>query len=161
MFARINLARTLAALTLFAASAAPFAATRSETDYADSVGAVWVKAVKANDLEGVMKLYANDAVAWFPDETEHRGAAAIRESYKALFDSFTVEDAALTQSHHVGDAKHRTNWGTFLLKLKQKSDGKSMPMSGRYTDLQERRDGHWLYVVDHASAEPPPNPATK
>lgn len=161
MFARINLARTLAALTLCAASAAPLAATRSDTDYTDSVGAAWVRAVKAGDLEGVMKLYANDAVAWFPDETEHRGTAAIRESYKVLFDTFIVEDAALTQSHHVGDAKHRTNWGTFLLKLKQKSDGKSMPMSGRYTDLQERRDGRWLYIVDHASADPPPKPATK
>jgi hypothetical protein len=29
-------------------------------------------------------------------------------------------------------------------------------MAGRYTDVQEKRNGHWVYVVDHASAEPAP-----
>jgi hypothetical protein len=32
-------------------------------------------------------------------------------------------------------------------------------MAGRYTDVQEKRNGRWVYVVDHASAEPEPAPA--
>jgi uncharacterized protein (TIGR02246 family) len=150
-----NLARMLATL-IFAAAAMPLAAADSTADFPDSVGAAWVKAVKANDLDAVVKLYATDAVAWFPDEVQHSGAAAIRESYKVLFEKFTVVDAALSNSHHFGDASHRTNWGNFSLTLKQKSDGKNVPMAGRYTDVQEKRDGHWVYVVDHASAEPVP-----
>jgi len=150
-----NLARMLA-LLIFAAAAMPVAAADSTADFPDSVGAAWVKAVKANDLEGVVKLYATDAVAWFPDETQHNGGAAIRESYKALFEAFIVVDAALSNSHHIGDAVHRTNWGNFSLTLKQKSDGKTVPMAGRYTDVQEKRNGRWVYVVDHASAEPAP-----
>ena len=126
-------------------------------DFPDSVGAAWVKAVKANDLEAVMKLYADDAVAWFPNEAQHSGSAAIRESYKGLFDTFTVVDASLTNSRHVGDATHRANWGNFTLTLKQKSDGATVPMTGRYTDVQEKRNGHWVYVADHASADPAPN----
>jgi len=152
---RRNLARMLEAL-IFAAAAMPLAAADSTTDFPDSVGAAWVKAVKANDLDAVVRLYATDAVAWFPDEVQHSGAAAIRASYKALFETFTVVDAALSNSHHFGDAHHRTNWGNFSLTLKQKSDGKSVPMAGRYTDVQEKRDGHWVYVVDHASTEPAP-----
>jgi len=153
-----NLARMLA-LLIFAAAAAPLAAADSTTDFPDSVGAAWVEAVKANDLEAVVKLYATDAVAWFPDETQHNGGAAIRESYKSLFETYTVVDAALSNSHHIGDVAHRTNWGNFSLTLKQKSDGKTVPMAGRYTDVQERRNGRWEYIVDHASTEPVPAPA--
>jgi len=150
-----NPARMLAML-IFAAAATPLAAADATTDFSDSVGAAWIKAVKANDLEGVVKLYATDAVAWFPDEAQHNGAAAIRASYKTLFETFTVVDAVLSNSHHFGDAEQRTNWGNFSLTLKQKSDGKSVPMAGRYTDVQEKRSGHWVYVVDDASAEPAP-----
>jgi uncharacterized protein (TIGR02246 family) len=148
-------ARTLATLIIIA-MAAPLAAADSTTDYPDSVGAAWIKAVKAGDLEAVVKLYAPDAVAWFPGEAQHDGGAAIRASYKTLFETFTVVDAMLSNSHHIGDAQHRTNWGNFSLTLKQKSDGKSTTMTGRYTDVQEKRNGHWVYVVDHASAEPAP-----
>src|SRR5215468_6321720 len=144
MLARMNrnLARTLVALAL-------------------AVGAGPLAAADANDLDGVTKLYAEDAVAWFPDEAEHRGAAAIRTSYKEWFDAYTIEDAKLTNSHHLGDAKHRTNWGNFTLTMKQKSDGKSVTMTGRYTDIQEKRNGQWVYIVDHASADPPPKPPSK
>ena len=154
-----HLARMLVILAPFAAAGA-FAAGMQK-DFADSVGAAWVKAVKANDLEAVTILYADDAVAWFPDEAEHQGAAAIRQAYKDLFDANTVVDASLSDSHHLGDAKHRTNWGHFTLTLKQKSDGKTVTMAGRYTDVQEKRNGRWVYVADHASAEPPPKTAAK
>ena len=124
----------------------------------DSVGDAWQKAVKAGDLDAVMKLYADDAIGWFPDEAAHVGAAAIRASYKDMFDGNTVEAAALTNRHHVSDAKHRSNWGNFSITLRQKADGKTVTLSGRYTDVQELRGGHWVYVVDHASLEPPPAP---
>src|SRR5262249_33437584 len=109
----------------------------------------------------LVKLYADDAVAWFPDEAEHKGIAAIRESYKGLLDTFTIVDAALTNSHHIGDATHRTNWGNFSLSLKQKADGKAVMMTGRFTDVQEKRNGQWVYVADHASGDPPPKTAGK
>ena len=154
MFAQRHLARIIL-VVLGCTAAAGATAADTTKDFADSVGAAWVKAVKANDLEALVKLYADDAVAWFPDEAEHKGAAAIRESYKNLLGTFTVVDAALTNSHHVGDAAHRANWGNFTLTLKQKSDGKATTMTGRYTDVQEKRNGHWVYVADHASADPP------
>jgi uncharacterized protein (TIGR02246 family) len=154
-----HLARTFAALTLAAAAMPLFAA--DSKDFPDSVGAAWVKAAKANDVDALVKLYADDAVAWFPNENEHRGAAAIRQSYQEMLNTFTIVDASLTNSHHLGDASHRTNWGNFSLTLKQKSDGKTITMSGRYTDVQEKRNGTWVYVADHASADPPPPTAGK
>lgn len=123
---------------------------------ADTVGDAWIKAFTAADLDGVMKLYADDAVAWFPDEPEHKGAAAIRASYKNLFDTFKIDSAALTNRHSEGDGKHEAHWGNFSISVTQKSDGKSMTWTGRYTDVTERRKGHWVYIADHASNEPPP-----
>jgi len=125
-------------------------------DPADGVGDAWVKAVSAADLEAVMKLYADDAVAWFPDEPEHKGAAAIRASYKNLFDTFKINSAALTNRHAEGDGKHQSHWGNFSISVTQKSDGKNMVWNGRFTDVTELRKGHWVYVADHASGEPEP-----
>jgi ketosteroid isomerase-like protein len=151
-----NVVATVIALAL---AASPALAADGAKDFADSVGAAWVKAMKAADLDAVVALYADDAVAWFPDEAEQRGTAAIREGYKGMFDMYTIVDATLTHAGHVADATHRTNWGSFSLTLKQKSDGKVIPLTGRYTDVQEKRSGKWVYVVDHASATPPPTAA--
>lgn len=137
---------------LFAAGATPAFAAGN----ADVVGDAWIKAVTAGDLDGVMKLYAEDAVAWFPDEPEHKGAAAIRASYKNLFDTFKVNSAALTNRHSEGDGKHQSHWGNFSMSVTQKSDGKNMTWTGRYTDVTELRKGHWVYLADHASSEPEP-----
>lgn len=156
-----NLARGLAGATLLMAVSVHAASDASAKDFPDSVGAAWVKAVKAGDLDAVVGLYAEDAIAWFPDEAEHRGSAAIRASYKTMFDTYSVADAVLSDAHHLGDDRHRTNWGTFSLSLKQKADGKTITVRGRYTDVQEKRHGHWVYINDHASAEPAPPAAGK
>jgi ketosteroid isomerase-like protein len=156
-----HLARALIGATLLLAFTAQAASDVTTKDYADSVGAAWAKAAKAGDLDAIVGLYADDAVAWFPDETEHRGAAAIRASYKTMFDTYDVVDAVLSDSHHVGDARHRTNWGYFTLSLKQKADGKIVTLKGRYTDYQEKRNGRWVYLNDHASLEPAPPAAGK
>lgn len=163
MFARIVHARIprrlgLAAMVLFALTSGAVVAGDTK-DFKDSVGAAWVKAMKANDLDAVTNLYADDAVAYFPEEPEHRGKAAIRESFKGMLDTYTVVDASLSGDHHVGDDTHRANWGDFTLTVKKKADGKTEVWKGRYTDVQEKRGGQWLYVADHASIEPAPPPA--
>ena len=150
------IARTGAALILsLAAASFSYAAE----DKSEGVNDAWIKAVTAGDLDAEMKLYADDAVAWFPDEPEHQGAAAIRAAYKDLFDTYKVDSAALTNRHHAGDSKHVSHWGNFSMSLTTKADGKPVTMTGRYTDVVELRKGQWVYVADHASGDPPPKPA--
>lgn len=140
-----------AALVLSLAAAAPALAAEK-----GSVGDAWQKAFKAGDLDGVMKLYANDAVGWFPGEAEARGADAIRATYKAWFDAYTVVDVSLSNEHRESDGKHSAGWGNYSMTLKAKADGKTTTTTGRYTDITELRGKHWLYIVDHASDNPPP-----
>ncbi|MCA1582638.1 MAG: hypothetical protein LC796_14850 [Acidobacteria bacterium] len=76
-----------------------------------TVDEAWAAAMKANDLDAVMRCYAPDAVAWLPDT------------------------------------------------LVPKASGKAVTMSGRFSEVAEKRNGRWVYVLDHASAEPAPSAA--
>ena len=48
-------------------------------------------------------------------------------------------------------------WGRFSLTLVPKAGGDPVVMTGRFTEAAERRAGTWVYIVDHASAEPAPS----
>ncbi len=133
-------------------------AAAQETGVA-ATDAAWVKAIKANDLDGIMACYAPDAVAWLPAEPEAIGQAAIRASYENLMKGNTVKDVVLepTKVKTTGDMS--TGWGHFTMTLVPKAGGEPMTMKGRYVAAAEKRGGRWVYVVDHASAEPAAQPA--
>jgi len=124
-----------------------------------SLGDAWQEAFKAGDLDGVMKIYDKDAVAWLPGEPEARGADAIRATYQSWFDAYSVVDVSLKNEHRESDGKHSSGWGNYSLTLKAKADGKTSTSTGRYTDITELRGKQWVYIVDHASDDPPPKAA--
>jgi uncharacterized protein (TIGR02246 family) len=132
------------------------AAATHAAEGVESVDQAWAKAMKANDLAGVLACYAPDAVAWFPDEPEARGAAAIRKAYEQLFADNTVKDAVVAETHYKTAGDFGAGWGTFTLTLEPKKGGAPVTLKGRFTEIAERRSGRWVYVVDHASGEPAP-----
>ena len=121
---------------------------------AQSVDSSWIKAMKANDLEAVLKTYASDAVVWLPQVKEARGEKAIRSVYEGLLSANTVTEVTLSETGYRTMGKVSVGWGRFSLTLAPKSGGSPVVMTGRYTDIAEQRGGRWVYVVDHASAEP-------
>ena len=143
-------------------AAASVSAAPTAPEGADSVDAAWAKAAKANDLEAVMACYAPDAVLWMPGMPEARGEKAIREAYRGLFAADTIQDAAMSDAHYQTVGSRSVGWGRFVLTLTPKSTGKAISMPGRFVVVAEKRNGRWVYVVDHASAEPSPaaEPAT-
>ena len=58
----------------------------------------------------------------------------------------------------IGDA--RVAWGTYAIRAIDKASGAESTQTGRFTDVQKKIDGRWLYVVDHPSDDPPAKPAT-
>lgn len=138
------------------AAAASVSAAPQGPEGAEAVDAAWVKAVKANDLEAVMACYAPDAVAWMPDEPEARGEKAIREAYVGLFAANTIQNVTMSDAHYQTVGSRSVGWGRFVLTLVPKSAGKAITMPGRFVEVVEKRNGRWVYVVDHASAEPAP-----
>ena len=121
---------------------------------AQSLDSSWIKAMRANDLEAVLKTYAPDAVVWLPQMKEARGERAIRATFEGLLSANTVKEVVLSETGYRTMGKVSVGWGRFSLTLAPKSGGSPVVMIGRFTDMAERRGGHWVYIVDHASAEP-------
>jgi uncharacterized protein (TIGR02246 family) len=137
------------------AAAVPTAAAEHGAEMVDQA---WVKAIKAQDLEAVMALYAPDAVAYFPDG-EFKGKEAIRKSWTDFLATFTVKDASSEGTYDsTGDTS--LGWGHWTLTVVPKAGGAPIPMQGRATVIVKKIGGKWQYVVDHASVPLPP-PAAK
>ena len=148
---RYSLPRITALAFLMVAFSLP---CRAAETGAQSVDSSWIKAMKANDLEAVLKTYASDAVVWLPQVKEARGEKAIRSVYEGLLSANTITEVVLSETGYRTMGKVSVGWGRFSLTLAPKSGGSPVVMTGRYTDIAEQRGGRWVYVVDHASAEP-------
>jgi uncharacterized protein (TIGR02246 family) len=149
MRVRLSLAAALVLLAI--------APARAETAAgAQVVDAAWLAAMKANDVDAVVRCYARDAVVWLPNAPVARGEKEIRALYEGLLTANTVKDAALTNVTYRTLGAASLAWGTFALTLAPKSGGDPIVMTGRFTEVAERRGDRWVYIVDHASADPAP-----
>jgi len=146
---------------LMASALALFASPLLASDKtADSVQACWLPAFEAMDADAVAQCYAPDAVLWLPGSPVMQGRDAIREGYVGFFSAFTIKSMTLVEmgkNHHGDDA---TGWGSFTLVMVSKADGKEVTEVGRYTDVSRKIDGKWMYLMDHASDDPPPAPVS-
>lgn len=124
---------------------------------AQIVDQAWVKAMKANDLEATMALYAPETVAYFPDG-DFKGKAAVRKSWADFLSTFTVKDCT-TEGTYETSGDTSLGWGSWTLTVVPKAGGEAIPMRGRATVVVKKIGGKWLYVVDHASVPLPPPPA--
>jgi uncharacterized protein (TIGR02246 family) len=109
-----------------------------------------------SDADAVAACYAPDAVVWAPGGAKAVGTQQIRDTFAGWFAAYSVKTFTYNQLgvRTVGD--DRVSWGEFTLELTAKDTGEVTASRGRYTDVSRKVDGKWLYVVDHASDDPPP-----
>jgi uncharacterized protein (TIGR02246 family) len=138
----------------------PLAAAAEEAG-AKAVDMAWAKGMKANDLEAVVVCYAPDAVMWLPDAAEAKGIKAIRDTYTGFFAAYSIADVAFPGAVYQTSGDLSAGWGDFTLTLQPKKGGDPVVMKGRFTEVAKKIGGKWLYVADHASADPPPPAAPK
>jgi uncharacterized protein (TIGR02246 family) len=119
-----------------------------------AVDAAWLKAMLSNSVDAVMACYASDATAWLPEQAEAKGDKAIRTSYEGLFRTVSVKTATLSDTHYDNSGKLAVGWGRYAITVVDKSTGQTNVWTGRFTELAERRQGRWVYVLDHASPDP-------
>ncbi|MEO8809080.1 MAG: nuclear transport factor 2 family protein [Rhodanobacter sp.] len=139
----------LALLTLpLVADAAPVTAS-----------ACWQPAFVAGDADAVAKCYAPDAVLWLPGSPGMRGRAAIRAGYAGFFSATKIKSVKLVEMGRFAHGQEASSWGTFTLVSVSKKNGKESTEHGRYNDVSRLTDGRWVYLVDHASDDPPADSA--
>lgn len=121
----------------------------------DSAGACFKAGFEANDADAVAACYTEDAIIWFPGGPKAEGRAAIREGFAHYLEGFTVKDVQMQQIGHQDVDNLRTAWGTYAIRSVNKASGVESTERGRFTDVQKKVGGRWLYFVDHPSIEPP------
>jgi uncharacterized protein (TIGR02246 family) len=107
----------------------------------------FLKALAAGDIDGVMKLYAADAVLFPPGEKVANGQEEIRFKWNKLIEANTISDMSLKEAHYVGSCTISSGWGNVSMKLSPKN-GKKEPktIEGRFSSVAEKRNGKWTYV---------------
>ena len=150
----LRIAPLLCGMALWAGAALPAAA---ET----SAGECSSKPFMASAANAVTACYAEDGIIWFPGGSMAQGREAIRDGFAHFFSAMEIKDVKLTEIGHVmGEGDTRTAWGTYEIRMVNKSNGAEAVQRGRFTDVSKKVNGRWLYVVDHPSDDPPPS-ATK
>ncbi len=111
------------------------------------------------DVDGVMACYWNspELVSYPPGNMVEHGPAEVKHGLTDFFNSVPALKLELTETHYkvVGDAV--LGWGLWHMEIPT-PDGQSMEMNGRFLDVKAKRDGKWVYIIDHASVPLPPPP---
>ncbi len=118
--------------------------------------ACWLAAARMSDADAVASCYAQDAVLWLPGGGVAKGRDAIHDAYAGFFGAFTVKTAELMEMGSKSMDDTVVTWGTFRMVTTPKAGGDDVTEIGRYTDVSQRVNGKWVYIVDHASDDPTP-----
>jgi len=148
--------RRLALAAALAAFALPVLA---QDDGIRGTDARWEKAMRAGDAAAAAACYSTDGLLWFPGTPEAKGRDAIQKVYEVFFDAYRVVDVALSNPGSQTSGDLSAGWGNYTMKLQPRKGGDPVVLKGRYTAAARKIGGQWVYVADHASAEPEPAPA--
>lgn len=134
---------------LFFASCTPAVVEETATTEAD-VGEInkaseeFVAAAKANDTEGLVSLYATDAVLMPPNEPLSKGSEGVRTWMQSFFDQFTMEDFNISAQEVVVTGDWAFRRGTFAMTVSPAAGGEQLQNVGKFIDIWQRQsDGSW------------------
>ena len=125
---------------------APKNTDADKTEIQDATRA-WAVAYNAGDADGVMKLYAEDAVVMPPGHEPLFGRVAIREYIAG--DSAAARAAGVTLTIEHGDSVGISGdiaWHTGLYSVSDVSGARID--GGSYMEAAQKMDGKWLIIRD-------------
>lgn len=142
--------------TLLLCVIAMVAGVATGKEKATSAADCFTSAFRTGNADAVAACYADDAIMWFPGGPLAQGRPAIREGFAGFFEKWTIKDVTLRPIGHERMGNAMTSWGTYAIRMVDKATGAETTENGRFTDVSRKIGGHWLYVVDHPSDDPPP-----
>jgi len=120
---------------------------------AKAVGDAFAKAMAAGDVPAVLALYRDDATVIWPGRGEEaNGKAAIEKVVRAALGS-TPKDFTLVQRSNEARAlgsDYIVNVGRWDQTFTTPR-GRRVTQDVRTTEVLQKTDGQWRYLVDHAS----------
>lgn len=127
-------------------------------DSPEALQDAFMKALVANDADGLAACYTSDATNFAVDSMVGIGPDAVRESWSGFFARFKVLHASLSDTYMETLGDTAIAWGLFTITAMPAGGEEAIEMRGRYMDVSKNFDGNWLYIADHASMPVPPPP---
>ena len=100
----------------------------------------FAEAANAGNVDGMMAIYANDAVLMPPNAPEFRGRTAIRQFWSGL--AAAKPHVTLTPVQVLQSCDLATEIGTYELTINSRTD------HGKYVVAWHRANGEWRAVAD-------------
>jgi len=125
-------------------------------DGPQSLQDAFMKALRANDANGLAACYSADATNYPVDSMVGKGPNSVRKSWLGFFARYHVLAAELSATHMEVLGNTAIAWGLFKITAMPTEGHESIEMRGRYMDVSKNMDGNWLYIADHASLPVPP-----
>ncbi len=137
-----------------AVAAAPAPDAAGDEQAIRAINPVWFKAYQSGDVEGLVALYADDAVINAPGAAPARGTAAIRAAFTKDVRDMAAAGLTMTSGPNPefgasGDLGHE--WNTFTVTDKS---GKTVD-TGKYVSVFGRRNGKWVIIRDIWNSDTP------
>jgi len=120
-------------------------------DSPEALQDAFVKAMEANDPDGLAACYTDDAVSFAVDVMVGVGPEFVRDSWKAFFMTYTIKKVGLSGTNMEIFGDTAAAWGLFTMLVEPAEGGEAFEMQGRFMDVAKRVDGSWFYIADHAS----------
>ncbi len=120
----------------------------------------FVEAYNKGDVDAVMATYWNspEFISYPPDAMQAKGWAATKEGIAHTFSAMPGFKLELTSTEYMVAGDMVIGYGTWKGTVTPPG-GEPMTLEGRYSDVKAKKDGKWVYILDHASVPLPPPPA--
>jgi ketosteroid isomerase-like protein len=117
----------------------------------------YLEAFNKGDVDAFMDKYwkSPELVSYLPAVMQAKGWQQLYDISKKSFETMKGAKAEFIESNNKVAGDMVIGWGRFTITL---PDSASTKIVGRYTDIKTKRDGKWVYILDHGSVPLPPSP---
>ena len=129
--------------------------TKADLDAAQELANRFVGAISRKDLEGTMACVWNSPdMIWVNFGTVVRGYDGFRGGLEQMFAQNESVKLVVNDVSYVPVGDMIMAVGTATIDLQPKNGGASVRIVERWTDLERKIDGRWVYVLDHTTLVP-------
>ena len=149
---RILVVATVAALVLGLAACATSGPARADLEGPKDLARRFVDSINRKDLEGTMAcIWNSPQMLWVNFGTVVWGYDGFRNGMVQMFEANDTVKIAVTEISYVPVGDLIMAVGTATIDLQPKGGGPAVHVVERWSDLEKKIDGRWVYVLDHTT----------
>ena len=149
---RIFVIGIVAAGILGLAACATTGVTKADMDGAKDLAKRFVDSINRKDLDGTMAcIWNSPQMLWVNFGTVVWGYDGFRKGLGDMFSQNETVKIAVTEISYVPVGDMIMAVGTATIDLQPKGGGAPVHVVERWTDLEKKIDGRWVYVLDHTT----------